>query len=238
MHKNYETSDIGYSYYYWGPQLLKYELDQDLIDELRKDCGDGDVVATDYRSVLAGKINQENDLAKYNAKYTPILGRYVKHYLETIAEHWKPQLFTTLFGDDRPDITYEIVLDSIWANHSRPGEVNPLHRHSGDISFVIYTNIPEGMHTETNNTTSAAPGSIGFWNTLEGQAFYTVDESDRITLPTVNWTCPIGRVEHKPSVGDMFMFPSYLHHEVMPFKSEGIRTSIAGNFTVNAYIKK
>ena len=43
---------------------------------------------------------------------------------------------------------------------------------------------------------------------------------------------PNGQCYLKPTVGQMFIFPKWLHHEVYPFFGEGERLSIAMNWNV------
>ena len=98
------------------------------------------------------------------------------------------------------DITGAQLL-SMWCVSQYSGDFNPLHIHSGDISGVIYLKIPEGRDEEYEKEDHHP--SIGDIQFIAGtpQAF------SRNTLKI------------KPKVGDMFVFPAWLHHTVYPFRT-------------------
>ena len=85
--------------------------------------------------------------------------------------------------------------------------------HSGDLSFVIYLNIPDGIYEENKNFVgkSAGPGSISF-------------RYGEFNNWAVHLKCFL------PKKGDIFIFPAQLAHTVYPFKSAGHRISVSGNF--------
>jgi hypothetical protein len=88
------------------------------------------------------------------------------------------------------------------------------------LSFVIYTEVPQGLHREcyTSASTSPGPGCITFDFNLSGS------NVNKFFLQTHS---------HLPSAGDMFIFPAGLPHWVYPFKTtEGERVSISGNINL------
>ena len=95
-------------------------------------------------------------------------------------------------------------------------ESNPIHGHSYDLSFVLYTEIPPGLKKEAEDTVSnnTKPGVINFVNKLE---------LHRYELNVQSFI---------PEVGDMFIFPGTLNHFVNSFQSEGGRVSVSGNVKV------
>ena len=80
-------------------------------------------------------------------------------------------------------------------------------------------NLPNGT---TPQLTNAAGGIDGWtcmvWNPRHGQ--------------DIEMLRPHGQCYLKPTVGQMFIFPNWLHHEVYPFFGEGERLSIAMNWNV------
>jgi len=130
-------------------------------------------------------------------------------------------------------------LDALWVNRQEPGEYNPIHEHSGNISFVIYLQIPHGMYEEVNPTNGSPPGSISFrygsdnrmypaWPGTDGKLSerYVISELETPLRPLTN-------LELKPEVGEMFIFPSFLAHSVEAFYSPGTRISVSGNFSLD-----
>lgn len=107
-----------------------------------------------------------------------------------------------------------ITCNSAWVNYMKAGESNPIHRHTNcQFSSVLYTDIPKQLEKEnlSYKGTSAGPGSI---------IFYYGEPRDH----------NISEFAYFPKVGDMFIFPYNLMHQVMPFKSKGERVSVAANF--------
>ena len=57
----------------------------------------------------------------------------------------------------------KIQMDKVWVNYMKEGEFNPPHVHIGDLSCVLYLQIPKDMNKNKNYVaTSEAPGSIQF----------------------------------------------------------------------------
>ena len=95
----------------------------------------------------------------------------------------------------------------------KKGEFNPIHHHTGDISFVIYTEVPNELIIENKNFKGigSGPGTINFLHGEMSKSYKT-------------------EYNMLPSTGDMFIFPASLRHYVPPFKSECVRSSVSGNF--------
>jgi len=123
-------------------------------------------------------------------------------------------------------------LSSMWVNCQKDNEYLPVHHHTAAaVSAIMYLKIPELL-----------PG---------GQSFYSNKDSDGTIIFTNNvakdnlWGTPI--LEIQPEVGDFFIYPASLDHQVNPFSSpvdgERERRSIAFNavFTTKGeqdFIKK
>ena len=109
----------------------------------------------------------------------------------------------------------KIELKAAWVNYMTKFESNPLHTHSNDLSFVIYTQIAEELKKEVKDTISnTKPGSINFMYTL-GTEKYNINQHTFM-----------------PQEGDLFIFPASLHHSVNHFQSEGERVSVSGNLII------
>lgn len=96
------------------------------------------------------------------------------------------------------------------------GRVKLPHRHSGQISGVLYLKVPNDMSVGVNpgNNKALNAGSICF---TEGSGNYYK-----------RWMA--NRV---PRVGDMYIFPSDLLHTVYPFFGDDERRSFSFNFAIN-----
>jgi hypothetical protein len=99
-----------------------------------------------------------------------------------------------------------------WINYQYAGECNPLHGHTGNISGVIYIDVPECIAEENNSITSNRP-SAGKIELVDGS-----DGLDHRNAYSI-----------QPSTGDILLFPAYLKHLVYPFSSNVERISMAFN---------
>lgn len=192
--------NIEYEFYYWGPYLWKSSLSKEFSNELlirgqntllekqEKICS----IITDVK-----KFENTEDLNWFAVNFQP----YINTYLETRKSFLK----------NNEDIK-SVELISLWINYQKKHETNPEHTHSGDLSFVIYLQIPEILVEENNNYKgrSAGPGGIKF--RYGEKTDFTV--SDHYFLP---------------KEGDLFIFPAKLAHEAYSFYSDCTRISVAGN---------
>jgi hypothetical protein len=191
-------------------KLSKSEMDilGDVLSKLnRKD------VSLDLNHKLAGQIDDEynieypsniqdflfNNLRKYKTEITNIESKY------TTPKSYKN--FEFRFKEDS------------WVNFQKKLEYNPLHRHSGDFSFVIWYKIPYTSSDEAKigpgkNDKIKTNGSFKFVYSLG------LGNIDSILIPG-----------DKSMEGTILIFPSSLHHCVYPFyTSDEERISFSGNF--------
>jgi len=109
------------------------------------------------------------------------------------------------------------VLTHAWFNDQKDDEYNPIHNHTGILSGVLYLKIPEYLPSRKNKDTD---GTISF-----------VGNSSDTDIIMTNSTITIS-----PKVGDIFLFPSLLKHQVYPFRTvsgKGIRRSLSFNIELN-----
>jgi len=105
----------------------------------------------------------------------------------------------------------------LWVNHMTAGDFNPPHIHDGDVTFVLFVDVPNVIKKENQkyNGSSLGPGALSFnWGTNE-------IASKRDCINSVNIM---------PEAGDFFIFPTRLCHWVFPFQSKATRVSVSGNF--------
>ena len=112
-----------------------------------------------------------------------------------------------------------IDMTSSWVNFQKKHEFNPVHRHTGLFSFILWLDIPFSLEDEYEY-----PG---------------VAESASKCAGTVEWfyTSSMGRIEgHKISVDKTYnntlaLFPAAMLHTVYPFyTSDDYRISVSGNY--------
>jgi hypothetical protein len=190
---------IEYNFLHWGPFVCHYKLLPEEIESFKSLKSN-----EDYRDNLAGHLKNEKslDTDKVFKLLVPYLNSYIQGYYSYRGKH----------------LTSGFELLTAWINRQVKNEFNPPHTHDGDLSFVIYTEIPKGLDEEcrTSVANSPGPGCITFDFNMPFDS-----GRDKLFLQTHS---------HLPSVGDMFIFPAVLPHWVYPFKTtEGERVSISGN---------
>ena len=112
----------------------------------------------------------------------------------------------------------DICLNKFWVNYQYKTEFNPMHIHTGIISFVIWLKIPteaEEQHNlpiaKNSNTPSASDFSFAYSDIIGNIQSYQIQLS-----PKDN--------------GLMMVFPASLNHQVYPFyECDKKRVSISGN---------
>ena len=189
---------IEYRYLHWGPFVCNYTLLPEELEAFKSLESGGD-----YRNYLAGHL--ENEKALDIDKVSKLIHPYVNSYLTGYQEYRGIHLANS----------FELI--TTWINRQRKNEFNPPHTHDDDLSFVVYTEVPKGLHEEcrTSVANSPGPGCITFDFNMPGNHVH------KLFLQTHS---------HLPSPGDMFIFPAGLPHWVYPFKkTEGERISISGN---------
>jgi hypothetical protein len=199
---------IEYNFLHWGPFVCHYKLlphELDFLNELEE----GD----DFKPGLAGHLKDEYELnsTKVFSIILPYLNSYAQGYYD--ARNQK--------------LTNGFTLINSWVNRQKKYEFNPPHTHDDDLSFVVYTKIPEGLDEECRSSVSNSPGPgcIVFDFNMPSSA-----AGNKLFLQTH---------AHLPSVGDMFIFPAGLPHWVYPFKTtEGERVSISGNIKLHGSKEK
>lgn len=206
---------IGYNFAYWGPLLWWSKVTNDFKEQLLER---GYQTTIDNRQNLAGHLEKENlynrvDQEWFAKNFYP----YLSAYAETFDLNWKNN--ANISRKNPKKVTQYskryFNLQSLWINFMRPGDFNPPHFHSGDLSFVIFLKVPKELKEENKNFIgkSSGPGSIYFQ--------FGEHQEHMIT-------------NHKffPEENQVIIFPATLNHSVFPFKSDCERISVSGNFEI------
>ena len=109
-------------------------------------------------------------------------------------------------------------LDAFWVNYQYKHEYNPMHRHDGMYSFVIWMDIPYSFDDEKKTSQAKDSGSTASVGNFSFMHFDGNEIKEAI-------------IEMRPDMnGKLVVFPSYLKHMVYPFyTSDKPRVSISGN---------
>ena len=117
-------------------------------------------LAIPMNNSLAGNIKKEFELINSRSHIAEIVLPLIKDY-DDYFRYSKTVSVVNLTNR-------QIVLDRVWVNFQAPTEFNPVHRHTGLFSFVIWINIPFYAEDEIarlphNNADTIRSGTFNFY---------------------------------------------------------------------------
>ena len=208
MEKNYEVISFGHD----GYLLVKFDEDtlkpiKEGISKIQNNFDE----ACKVKNELAGNIQKEYELPANSVKK---LHDIVFPYIDEYNKHFS---YIDDIGVLDNNLPYDI--NRPWVNFQKKHEFNPLHKHAGMYSFVIWIQIPYLIEDEMNSP------SVVDSNTKRRGNFEFA------------YTGSLGGIKTHPIAADkklenhMIFFPSTIMHSVYPFyTSDDYRISIAGNY--------
>ena len=199
---------MDYWYAHWGPFLFRTQVTEDECRVLLKEGNKYRKKSNDYRHELAGQLSEEYQLEDTKS-FVSWFGKYINIYSNAYNKwrHQNPQNIT---------LNNPFVVDARWINYMKANDFNPPHDHHGDLSFVIFLQIPKDLNTENKEYKgrSCGPGGI---------TFVYGDGTRQATT----------QHDFYPKEKDIFIFPAWLKHWVYPFKSNIERISVSGNILLS-----
>ncbi len=170
--------------------------------------------SNDYRTRLAGNLSEEYSYANAFSKKEEQIVEKELSWLASMYTKFSKQVVNMSLYVEPKDIS---MLKPIWVNFMKQGEWNPSHCHTGDISCVIYLQVPPEIKEENYKSKSSMRSNTPSAGKIEFMY------GDSIGY------CNTG-VMMNPVVKDIFLFPAKLKHQVYPFKSKTERISVSINF--------
>lgn len=185
--------------YTWGPPIWKTSLDNHIIQRL---LDDGKQI----------RDSEEYNFEKYLAMNTHDEWNYPREVVDWFSKEIRIKVieYMKIWADhlECPSNEMNWHINTLWVNYMQQYDFNPLHDHSGNVSFIIYLNDVSELKTEKERfnltNTGPIPGSVSFCHNDQRKYFF-------------------------PNKGQFFMFPSNTLHTVIPFKSKVTRISVSGN---------
>jgi len=169
----------------------------------------------DHNKSLAGNIEVEKHIEECIPLVKDFLIKQIKNHT-VLNEHIKKTCLKKIDDSDKG----ELVLPTLWVNFQKKHEFNPLHDHSGVISFVIFIQIPYLMEDLIKNS----PG-VNSNAPLAGHLTFVKNGSTQPQIVDV----PVDKTYEQ----QCFIFPADLLHCVYPFyNTDETRITISGNFYV------
>lgn len=232
FNKLYEyNTTFGYS---WDYGFLIDTLPENLIDEcefIYQDCLNNREKYIRNNDKLAGEILEEFAIHNFSDNLQKYLFELCRYFEVKSRGYIKKTAFlnqyVTLKSENLNkfklhDLPY-LQTDEIWMNMQAKHEYNPLHCHSGVISFVIWHKIPYDQKSEYE-VGPARYRKDG--DTTAGKFNFFFPSNGSISGLTI---ADGNRYEN-----NIVLFPSTLHHCVNAFySSDEYRVSFSGNLFVD-----
>lgn len=207
----------------FSPTIIKATMPRAVVADLnaRADAivaRQDEVAARDWSSHLAGAVSTEirvTDVIEETPALTGFLydvARTYSYRCENALMHFSGYERTEELADRK----LTIQIKEGWINDMVAGDYNPAHFHQGCLySSVGFLRVPEGYEQEFQ-ADKARQNTAGCLQFIDSRSAVGVKN-----LFTV-----------KPVVGDFYLWPSWMLHCVYPFKSPGVRRSIAVNLAL------
>ena len=189
--------------------LYDVKLPDNIVNRLWSYVDKSDLIRCNHN--LAGNIAESYDLVDeddyfFNEVLKPVSLRYISE--NSAVNNFQSNHISS----------EDICLNKFWVNYQYKTEFNPMHIHTGIISFVIWLKIPtdgEEQHNlpiaKNSNTPSASDFAFAYTDIIGNIQSYQIQLS-----PKDN--------------GLMMVFPASLNHQVYPFyECDKKRVSISGN---------
>ena len=197
------NQDISYDIYQpFGPSILKVRMPQAFINLFNAEAD---------RILYDEKLSKEHDwshnLAGNVRKEIAIDPGKIKglpEFLVTMSDQYLTRVLPEWTTDAK-------VSFRVWVVSQYAGDFNPVHIHDANLSGVAFLKIPPGFNEEYKKEDHhATAGCLEFLGSIPNH---------------------FARHSYiaKPEVGDFYLFPSWLAHQVYPFRCEGERRSMAFN---------
>lgn len=155
----------------------------------------------DYSEHLAGRIERG---AQVELAPEEVPARFRRLLLELSASYIDSLRSLNQCGPE----PYELSFVDMWVVSQREKDFNPIHRHGGQLSGIVYLKVPRQINQKR--------GPEGCLEFVYGRGKpETLDfNGNRTVLPVV---------------GDLYLFPAWLQHLVYPFYGPGERRSLSFN---------
>ena len=198
-----DKKEISFDIYQpFGPSILKVKMPQVYINLLNAEA---DTILHDEQ--LSKKYDWSHNLAGNVKKEIAIDPSKIKgfpEFLVTMADQYLTKVLPEWTTDAK-------VSFRVWVVSQYAGDFTPVHIHDANLSGVAFLKVPSGFDEEYKKEDHhATAGCLEFLGSIPNH---------------------FARHSYiaKPEVGDFYLFPSWLAHQVYPFRCKGERRSMAFN---------
>lgn len=207
----------------FSPTILKATIPPSAVKALNAHAEEilsskDETAKRDWSRHLAGVVRHETqvtDLIREMPAFADFLFDVARTYIyrcENALMHFTDYSST----DELRDTKLRIEVKEGWINDMFAGDYNPVHFHQGcHFSSVGFLALPAEYEAEfaSDKARQNTAGCLQF-----------IDSRSALGLKNLFTV--------KPAVGDFYLWPSWMLHCVYPFKSAGVRRSIAINLAL------
>lgn len=203
--------------YPFGPPIFQSEVDTNFVNDLLKEGKKLTLEKDDFREKLAGNMKYGGSYIyheDFTSKAEKYLLNYVQRFLEELKNNFGEGYINRFYnsGIYGHNSTYsKIKIDTLWINYQHKHDYNPIHTHTGKLSFVIFCDVPDEIFNNQAVSNTKNAGEIIF------------SYGEEFDLAESQYPC-------KPYKNLLFIFPAKLNHAVPPFWVDAERISVSGNF--------
>ncbi|PLR25674.1 hypothetical protein SGCZBJ_10645 [Caulobacter zeae] len=207
----------------FSPTIIKATMPPGVVERLNARIDEivarqDEVAARDWSAHLAGAVSTE-------IRFTDVIRETVElsDFLFDVARTYTYRCENALMHFSDYERTEELEAKKLrieikegWINDMVAGDYNPAHFHQGCLySSVGFLRVPPGYEAEFASD-KARQNTAGCLQFIDSRSAVGVKN-----LFTV-----------KPVVGDFYLWPSWMLHCVYPFRSPGVRRSMAINLAL------
>ena len=220
------------------------KFDEAIVEEIIAETDSLWESGESHGSKLVGQLKNNERSKQVSFDMENDVGKLLKKIFDSVGDRYLQEML----GVEAKSDCFEI-----WSNHAYAGDYNPLHTHGtatmAGLSGFMWLKNPPCIEEKWNELVESEQVAKEFPEIKETGNLPN-DATPQLTDAAGGidgWTClvwnprhgtdtemlrPNGQCYLKPTVGQMFIFPKWLHHEVYPFFGEGERLSIAMNWNV------
>ena len=205
--------------------VAKIKFGKTVVDFLNKEIeATAKAKSDNYERSLVGQIRNNKDSSQLKFDLSSPVGVQLLTVLNSVGTSFLQQGYNKQ--------SYASCFD-VWTNRAYAEDYNPLHNHStttaAGLSGFMWLKLPEEMEA---NKLKGGPETFSFGEAdghYNGWTHMLWDLGSRTDLYNLKLD---GEKYVEPEVGTLYIFPKWLHHQVLPFSGAGERRSIAMNWNV------
>ena len=197
------------------PYLKKFILPTDIFDELKLRISQVDRAnkKLKWNMHLAGNIRDEYVL---DADF-PELYKFLDNFIFE-KQNLRDYVLRQKIKAVQKEAPVSLYLANLWVNFMKKHEFNPVHKHFGVFSFVIFVKVPFVFKDQAE----IGPGKESNSNSVGALDFIHIGLDNEIHSTT--------KLVDKTYEGTGYIFPANLCHTVYPYyEIEDERVTVSGN---------